>query len=310
MLSQPLQALEQESVTASSPSAPESVQSTTATKEEFTAKLTAEQTCRRIGNKLGSVSVRECLDLDLQAAGGVSTLGTPILVKEFPPLPSREPQARVLLIGGIHGDEYSSVSVVFKWLKTLNAHHSGLFHWIVSPLVNPDGLLDFRPSQRMNARGVDLNRNFPTTDWQQESTDYWIRRTGRDKRRYPGPGPLSEPESQWVAKVIEQFKPNVIISVHAPYNVLDFDGPPVAPPRKLGHLYLDLMGTYPGSLGRYAGIIEGIPVITIELTYAGIMPTDHQIRKIWVDMVRWLSRNAHDRKPDTQIPALRSPASR
>ena len=31
---------------------------------------------------------------------------------------------RVLLIGGIHGDEYSSVTIVFKWLSILDRHHS------------------------------------------------------------------------------------------------------------------------------------------------------------------------------------------
>ena len=79
----------------------------------------------------------------------------------------------------------------------LNRNHSGLFHWRVAPLVNPDGLLRER-SQRMNDNGVDLNRNFPSPNWQEETRDYWIRRTSRNPRRYPGPGPLSEPESQWL----------------------------------------------------------------------------------------------------------------
>lgn len=70
----------------------------------------------------------------------------------------------MLLFGGIHGDEYSSVTIVFKWLSILDRYHSGLFHWRVVPLLNPDGLLRGR-SQRMNHRGVDLNRNFPTPDW-------------------------------------------------------------------------------------------------------------------------------------------------
>ena len=70
------------------------------------------------------------------------------------------PLGRILVIGGIHGDEYSSVSVVFKWMDILNIHHSGLFHWHFIPLSNPDGLLQ-PSSQRQNARGVDLNRNFP-----------------------------------------------------------------------------------------------------------------------------------------------------
>ncbi|MBF0138353.1 MAG: murein peptide amidase A [Magnetococcales bacterium] len=249
--------------------------------------------CNQIGRKLSSVTTAECLESGLEIASGRSVNGTPLLVKEYPPLPGKTPQARVLILGGIHGDEYSSVSIVFKWMQKLDQFHSGLFHWRVAPLVNPDGLL-MRPSRRMNANGVDLNRNFPTNDWETESRNYWIKTTGRDPRRFPGINPLSEPESRWIQSEIERFRPNVIVSVHAPYNLLDFDGPQAKPPHKLGHLYLDPMGTYPGSLGRYAGVEKKIPIVTIELTYAGIMPTSDETRNIWTDLVHWISSNISD----------------
>jgi hypothetical protein len=202
-------------------------------------------------------------------------------------LPARDPLGRVLLLGGIHGDEYSSVSVVFKWLEKLDRNHSGLFHWRVVPLLNPDGLLR-KKSRRMNERGVDLNRNFPSFNWTKEASDYWIRRTGKNPRRYPGPTPLSEPESEWLYREIERFRPTVIVSVHAPSHVVDYDGPS-APPTRLGPLFLNLMGTYPGSLGRFAGVMMGLPVITIELPSAGIMPTEEQQNKIWNDLVGYLT---------------------
>ncbi len=247
--------------------------------------------CRKIAAKLASVSLAECVGRGLRV-GGRSVKGQPILVKEYPPLPRRRPLGRVLLVGGIHGDEYSSVSIVFKWMNTLDRHHSGLFHWQVVPLLNPDGLLR-RRSQRMNANGVDLNRNFPTPDWERKSRHYWEVRTRRNPRRYPGPAPLSEPESRWLVALIERFRPDVIVSVHAPYGILDFDGPKTAP-RRLGHLHLNLLGTYPGSLGNYAGVQNAIPVVTIELPYAGIMPTRHEIRRIWLDLVQWLKRNTQE----------------
>ncbi len=253
-------------------------------------KLSVDALCRRIANKLSSVYLSDCLDNGLKFAGGVSVNGLPILVKEYLPTPGKKPLGRVLLIGGIHGDEYSSVSIVFKWMKKLDKYHSGLFDWRVVPLLNPDGLLRKR-SQRMNAHGVDLNRNFPTPDWKKRSHYYWVNRTKRNPRRYPGPAPLSEPESQWLTRYIETFKPDVIVSVHAPYGILDFDGPR-RPPKKLGQLYLNVLGTYPGSLGNYAGVHKSIPVVTIELPYAGIMPTKQQIRHIWLDLVQWLKRNA------------------
>lgn len=262
--------------------------------------LTMEQTCELIGNKLGSVSREDCLSHRLSPSGGVSVNGIPILSKEYPPMPGRDSRARILLLGGIHGDEYSSISIVFKWMEILNKYHSGMFHWHVAPLVNPDGLLQ-KDSQRMNTHAVDLNRNFPTSPTQEEwlaaSQSYWINETHRDPRRYPGPGPLSEPESQWVAEEIERFKPDAVISIHAPYGLLDFDGPPNTPPERLGQLYLSLLGTYPGSLGRYCGDIIKIPIITIELEHAGIMPQKNEIAAIWMDLVKWLTSHVQRRIP-------------
>ena len=245
--------------------------------------------CTRIGNKLGSVSIKNCLDIGLHATDGESVKGAAILIKEYPPLEKREPLGKVLLVGGIHGDEYSSVSVIFKWLATLNKHHSGLFHWHVIPLLNPDGLLR-KKSQRINENNVDLNRNFPINDWENTAIKYWIEETGKNPRYYPGAEALSEPESNWLLGHINVFRPDVIVSVHAPHGIIDHDGPRTAP-SKLGALYLNYLGTYPGSLGNYAGVQRQIPVITIELPYAGIMPTKDEISSIWRDMVKWLRKN-------------------
>ncbi len=243
-------------------------------------------TCQRIGGKLGSVDYEECMKIGLELSEGYAVSGTPILLKEYPPLPTRAPRGRVLLIGGIHGDEYSSVTIVFRWMEILDRYHSGLFHWRISPLMNPDGLLR-KKSQRMNENGVDLNRNFPCPNWFDETRDYWVRRTSSNPRRFPGDAPLSEPESRWLHDEIERFQPEVIVSVHAPHGVLDFDGPPEAP-KRFGSLHLNLLGTYPGSLGRYAGVHKDIPVVTIELPRAGTMPTYKEQRQIWLDLVRWL----------------------
>ncbi|MBF0214065.1 MAG: murein peptide amidase A [Magnetococcales bacterium] len=264
--------------------------------EKPISTISVAEMCSRIGGKLRSVDPLVCQKFNLQPTGALSVNGQPILLKEYLPQPHRPPQARVLLLGGIHGDEYSSISIVFKWMEILDAHHSGLFHWRIAPLVNPDGLLR-EPAQRTNAHGVDLNRNFPTTDWQRESREYWVNRTNSDPRRYPGPAPLSEPESRWVAEEIERFRPNVIISVHAPFGLLDFDGPPTTPPERLGALYLTLLGTYPGSLGRFAGIQRKLPIITIELPFSGVLPNPSEVNTMWADMVQWIRGHVHDRNP-------------
>jgi len=248
-----------------------------------------QQECARIGHKLGSVSIRDCLSSKLTDSGARSVKSQAILMKEYPPLPGRKPIGRVLLIGGTHGDEYAAVSIVFKWMKKLDKFHSGMFHWHVAPLLNPDGLLLHRPSVRLNANGVDLNRNMPSPDWYNETSAYWKSRY-YDPRRFPGTAPLSEPESRWLFEEIRSFKPDAIISVHAPYGLLDFDGPPEGP-RDIGYLHLKLIGVYPGSLGNFAGIQHKIPVITAELPHAGIMPSEQQISHMWRDLIHWLRHN-------------------
>lgn len=252
-----------------------------------------EHLCEEIGGKLGSVSVADCHRQGLRHSGYESVLGRPLAVKEYPPTDQKEPLGRILVIGGIHGDEYSSVSVVFKWMEILDIHHSGLFHWHFVPLSNPDGLLR-DASQRQNDRGVDLNRNFPSADWLELADQYWKTRTDSDPRRYPGPAAASEPETRYLVDEISGFHPDIIISLHAPYGVIDHDGPPKAPER-IGNLTLRRLGVFPGSLGNYGGVDLAIPVVTVELPHAGIMPTPHQVSAMWSDLVGWLIRERRTR---------------
>ena len=254
--------------------------------------LDVAQTCELIGSKLSSISVDECRSLGLVESGTYSILGRSLMFREYPPLGTRRPNARVLLIGGTHGDEYASFSVTMKWMKILNVHHSGLFHWRIVPALNPDGLLE-SPAVRVNHNGVDLNRNMNVIGVSpQEPLLYWSRETGRNPRRYPGPYPLSENETQWLTTEIEEFRPDVIVSVHSPYNLIDYDGPEsVKPPASLGTIGFGRIGNFPGSLGRYAGEYLDIPVLTIELASSRYMPADAELRKIWVDLVWWLRLN-------------------
>ena len=266
----------------------------TASTTGFASPVDSQEACQRIAGKLSSVSLQECTKIDLQPTGHDSVNGFPILLKEYPPLKKRRSRGRILLVGGTHGDELASISIVFKWMHTLEKHHSGLFHWHVVPLMNPDGAL-IKKSTRTNANGVDLNRNFPAPAQALLPVNYWLQKAMGNKRRFPGHTPLSEPETRWLKQEIEQFKPDVIVAIHAPYDLVDYDAPNRAnAPEKIGPLYKNLMGTYPGSLGNYAGIHLGIPVITMELPYAGIMPTKTQISHLWTDLVRWLIANVDE----------------
>jgi hypothetical protein len=250
--------------------------------------------CAALDARLKSVESAACLAQPWQAAQVRSVGGRPLMALDLPALSGKTapsaPPLRILLIGGIHGDELSSVSILFRWLPFLTEAKAQSRHWRIIPLANPDGLFA-RPSTRLNAHGVDLNRNFATPDWEADAQTYWKRRTGSDPRRYPGKSPASEPETRWLADEIARFAPNAIVSVHAPYGVLDYDGH-VHEPKRFGHLLLNRLGVYPGSLGNFGGLHKQIPVITIELPRAGIMPSAQEQREIWDDMLDWLDKQA------------------
>lgn len=255
--------------------------------------------CEEIGHLLGSVSVKGCLSHNFSHGGAYSVKNRALIYKDIYPNGVSSDQAnklsKILVIGGIHGDEYSSFSIIFRWLERLAKDKKNIQqYWRFIPAANPDGLLSFKPAQRMNANGVDLNRNFLTNDWRDKAVEYWETKTGKDARRNPGKTAASEPETIWLSGLIEQWQPDVIVSVHAPYGILDFDSTDradVRAPNKIGMLHLKLLGTYPGSLGRYAALNRGIPVLTMELPHAGIMPSQSEQEHLWQDLQRWLNQN-------------------
>lgn len=262
--------------------------------------------CSQLAPRLPGVSAADCQASNLEPTGAVSHRGFPILARQISSALKRSANAsvRVLILGGIHGDELTSSAIVFKWLQQTNTPLAKEFVWQVVPVLNPDGLLAPRPS-RVNGHGVDLNRNFPTPNWQQEAPRYWIQATASDPRRFPGTGPLSEPETRWLKREIERFKPDVIISVHAPFGVLDFDGPAPVPER-FGRLQFNRVGVYPGSLGNYGGQLNHIPVITIELPNALKMPAEIDIDRIRLDMLNWIKFNIHPKNALTILPTVNS----
>lgn len=243
--------------------------------------------CKKIANRLNSVTLRQCRAANHRVSPFNTVNGLPIVVTEFAPKTTRKPLGKILVIGGTHGDELTSVSTAYKWIANLNKFHSGLFHWHIAPALNADSVL-IRPATRQNANGVDINRNLPTPDWEKQSSVRW-EKLNNDPRKSPGSRPASEPETQWIIHEIETFKPDAIVSIHAPYGILDFDAPKLsAAPKSFGRLQLNLLGTYPGSLGNYAGIQQQIPVLTLELPNASTMPSQNELAAIWDDMIKWL----------------------
>jgi hypothetical protein len=247
--------------------------------------------CRQFAQRINGFNPDQCRLAGLKpAAAARSVEGRPLLVRDVPAAaPSAKAPRRVLVLGGIHGDEYSAVVVAFQWIERLRGDRFQRFQWRVLPCVNPDGLLA-QPSHRTNAHGVDLNRNFPTPDWDAHAVSYWKGKTHSDPRRFPGTQAGSEPETRWIVEQIDSYKPDAIVSIHAPLNVLDFDGP-YTPPAKLGYLRLAPLGTYPGSLGGYGGMFLRLPVMTPELPTATHTPSAEQSGRILIDLIDWLNKN-------------------
>ena len=63
-------------------------------------------------------------------------------------MPARSPNAhlRVLVVGGVHGDELSSTSLVLHWIRAAMETPSNI-HWRFVPLMNPDGMLLASPKR-------------------------------------------------------------------------------------------------------------------------------------------------------------------
>jgi N-acetylmuramoyl-L-alanine amidase len=110
---------------------------------------------------------------------------------------------KALVVGSIHGDEPAGGSIAHR-LRRRFRDISDVDLWMVRT-VNPDGLAR---GTRRNARGVDLNRNFP----------YHWRPGARTSRNYPGPAPFSEPESRAVRRLVHRLQPRVSIWFHQPWD--------------------------------------------------------------------------------------------
>jgi protein MpaA len=251
--------------------------------------------CPDFAERLPNVARELCEQAQLKPTAGRSVKGRNLWVREIKP---EHPNLRVLVVGAMHGDELSSAALALHWIKLAGQaplDTPQVIHWRFVPMLNPDGVFSAKP-QRVNARGVDLNRNFPTPNWNRDAKDYWEKRTAKDPRRWPGLKPLSEPESKFLYNEMNGFKPHLIVSIHAPYGVLDFDGPSV-PPSRLGRLYLDQVGIFPGSLGNYGGVHKGVPVVTIELPNSSRTPLDAEMRQMWMDLLRWMSERVGHQAP-------------
>lgn len=158
----------------------------------------------------------------------------------------------ILVIGVFHGEEPQGKYLIETYLEK-NPDSDLLF----LPCLNPDGM-SF--GERTNANGVDLNRNYPTKNW---------KLTGRNEF-FGGESPASEIETKFMVEVIEEYKPRLILALHAPFKVVNYDGPAKEIAEKISEIIkypveASIGYPTPGSFGTYCGVERNIPTITLEL---------------------------------------------
>lgn len=169
----------------------------------------------------------------------------------------------ILFLGGTHGDEPEGVWLAedtLHWLNQMLEKEPLPRHpWALITCLNPDG---HKLNQRVNSRGVDLNRNFPEANWTNHHTA---------PRYYPGPQPCSEPEVASLVQLIKEIQPQIIVHCHSwkPCIVLTGDrGENCAEylSRSSGYEFQKDIGyPTPGSLGEFGWNTCKTPVICIEV---------------------------------------------
>lgn len=188
---------------------------------------------------------------------GWSRRGRPIWGRVFTSVPTTVSRRRLLLVGGVHGDEPASVEALLELTRRLDATRAPLGDVIVLPALNPDGLAS---GQKNAASDVDLNRNFPARNFT----------TAHAPGYDPGPSPLSEPETALLARLIEEYAVDSVVAVHAPFACVNFDGPAgdwaARVAAACGWPVRENIGyPTPGSLGSWLGGDLNLPILTLEL---------------------------------------------
>lgn len=145
----------------------------------------------------------------------------------------------VLVVGCIHGNECAGKRVITA-LKNRPTPR-GVKIWMIEAL-NPDGAA---AGTRQNARGVDLNRNFPRK-WRHQGT--------RWSTYYSGPRRASEKEARHAMRFVEEIRPDVTIWYHQAMSLVDRSGGRLAIQRRYARMVglpLRRLDPLPGTATRW-----------------------------------------------------------
>lgn len=184
----------------------------------------------------------------------------------------------ILIVGVVHGDEPQGKYLIEEYLKThynfpSNSDFSPSSKSPISrrgtlfiPCLNPDGL---QLNRRTNANNVDINRNFPTKNWGNNEGD---NATCDDETTnyFGGKSAGGEIETQFLIDTINKYTPSLVMTIHAPYKVVNYDGPAKGIAEKISDIIkypveASIGYPTPGSFGTWAGVERNIPTITLEV---------------------------------------------
>ena len=191
---------------------------------------------------------------------------------------------RILYNAAHHANEWITVPVLMKFLEDYAravSENGRIFGFSAQalyqrttlhlvPMVNPDGAdlvtggleegnpgwaearalgsnypeIPFPEGWKANLRGVDLNLNYPAR-WEQARTLKYAQ--GYDRpgpRDWVGPAPLSEPETEALARLTERTEPGLTLSLHTQGNVIYWKFGSMEPPgaRELGERFAAVSG--------------------------------------------------------------------
>ena len=203
----------------------------------------------------------------------VSSIGTSVNGRSMTSFTFGSGKSMVLFIGAMHGNEQNSSVVLQKWIDDFDANPDMLppgRSVVVIPSINPDGEA---ADTRTNAHGIDLNRNFPSNNWQTAVTE-----PGGSLTKDGGSQPLSEPESQALAQYVTAVRPRLVLSYHSHAGIVEAND--AADSDALAKTYGTLSGyqaMFASSIGNFfdystTGAFEdwaaqqlNLPVLVVEL---------------------------------------------
>jgi predicted deacylase len=246
----------------------------------ITAEVGIESEHKLISTKKWSFSGRIVCYVTTQY--GTSLKGRPLIAYQFG---SSGPTT--MYVGAIHGNEASSSGLMKAWISELEANSIRVQgrRIVVIPTINPDGMAT---GTRTNSRGVNLNRNFPTSNWVADIND-------TDGRNQGGGGrsPLSEPEAAALASYTRQVRPALLLSFHAVGSLVA--GDPGGYSAGFASKYASMAGyrdvtnsshssfeyDITGSYEDWTYRNEGIPSVVIELGSYEYFSVAHHRNALW-----------------------------